>query len=190
VFFGANNFYNFGWALNQFFLPTQALWSDKMRGRAPRLMASLIAVTFPQYERRVERALKERGLNCYLPRYRRVASKRTTLLMPRYIFAGPPEAWAEVRKINGVSRLLRKSDNQPALVQDHELAHIRKYEDENGLIKLPRKPRFRRGQRVRITLGALTGLVGIYQGLSRKSREKILLALGEVSLPEGNLILE
>jgi transcription antitermination factor NusG len=153
-------------------------------------MASLIAVTFPQYERRVELALKQRGLHCYLPRYRS-HNKRTTLLMPRYVFAGPPEAWAEVRKINGVSRLLRrKSDNQPALVQDRELDHIRKYEDENGLIKLPSKPRFRHGQRVRITLGALTGLVGVYQGLSRKSREKVLLVLGEVTLPEGNLILE
>jgi transcription antitermination factor NusG len=137
----------------------------------------------------VERALKELGLNCYLPRYRS-HNKRTTLLIPRYVFAGPPEAWKAVRNINGVSRLLRKSNNQPALVQDHELDHIRKYEDENGLIKLPCKLRFRRGQRVRITLGALTGLVGVYQGLSRKSREKVLLALGEVTLPEGNLILE
>jgi transcription antitermination factor NusG len=138
----------------------------------------------------VELALKQRGLHCYLPRCRPVASKRAILLMPRYIFAGPPEAWAEVRKINGVSRLLRRqSDNQPALVQDHELDHLREYEDEYGLIKLPRKPRFRRGQRVRITLGVLTGLVGVYQGLSKKS-DKVLLTLGQVILPEGNLVLE
>lgn len=150
-------------------------------------MASLIAVTLPQHERKVERALKRRGLQCYLPRMRS-HTRRTVLMMPSYVFAGPPEAWAEVARIAGVRRLLAAGNSsQPAVLQDHELAPIRRYEQD--ALAEPKAKRLRRGQRVRIVLGALSGLVGTYQGGDAK-RERVALALGEVSLPQGNLALE
>jgi transcription antitermination factor NusG len=151
-------------------------------------MSWAVAVCWPSYERRVERALKKAGFAVYLPRCES-HTKRSTLLFPRYIFADG-EQWRAVRETHGVSRLLRTSqdNHEPAIIPDSALEHIRRYEDESGLVKIPNKPKFWKGQRVRITLGAFTGLSGLYAGLSRRNREKVLLALGEVSLPFGNLV--
>jgi transcription antitermination factor NusG len=147
-----------------------------------------VAVTWPNYERRVERALQQNGFEVYLPRLR----NPRTLLFPRYVFAAPDHSarrdHSEIRKVYGVSKLLRSDDEQPALVPDDQLLHIRQHEDKDGFIQLPSKPRFRRGQRVRITLGALTGQVGTYQGLKRRNVELVRLALGTVSVPYGNLV--
>jgi hypothetical protein len=146
-----------------------------------------VAVTWPNYERRVERALQQNGFEVYLPRLR----NPRTLLFPRYVFAAPGELWHHLRRVYGVSKLLRSCDEeQPAMVPDDQLSHIRQHEDKDGFIQLPTKPRFQRGQRVRITLGALTGQVGTYQGLKRRNVELVRLALGTVSVPYGNLVAE
>jgi transcription antitermination factor NusG len=148
-----------------------------------------VAVTWPNYERRVERALQKSGFEVYLPRLRNPHRHITTLLFPRYVFAAPGELWLNLRKTYGVSKLLRSGDEeQPAMVPDDQLAHIRQHEDKDGFIQLPTKPRFRRGQRVRITLGAMTGQVGTYQGFKRRNVELVRLALGTVSVPYGNLV--
>jgi transcription antitermination factor NusG len=143
-----------------------------------------VAVTWPNYERRVERALHKDGFEVYLPRLR----NPRTLLFPRYVFAAPGELWCHLRKVYGVSKLLHSDDERPALVPDDQLSHIRQHEDKDGFIQLPTKPRFRRGQRVRITLGAMTGQVGTYQGFKRRNVELVRLALGTVSVPYGNLV--
>ena len=148
-----------------------------------------IAVTWPLYERRVARALVRDGYDCYLPKFK-TRRRRTALLFPRYIFAGPAEEWRELREVHGVSRLLRSGDH-PATIPDECVKALRAREDAHGFIKLPAKPKFTIGQRVRITLGAFTGLVGIYKGSSRHGHsERISLVLGDVVLPAGNLVAD
>jgi hypothetical protein len=73
-----------------------------------------------------------------------------------------------------------------ATVPDAAVAALRAREDHNGFIKLAPPARFRVGQRVRITLGPLTGLIGTYRGGGKFDR--VELVLGEVVLPAGNLL--
>ena len=149
-----------------------------------------VAVTWPNYERRVEKALRAHGFEAYLPRLRGQQQTRALLLFPRYVFAAPGEQWHSFYKMHGVSRLLRVvgEDERPAVVSDRQLEHLREQEDKHGFIQLPTKPRFRKGQRVRITLGVFTGQVGTYQGFKRRV-ELVRLALGIVSVPYGNLVV-
>lgn len=152
-----------------------------------------VAVTWPNYERRVERTLLQQGFEAYLPRLRLRRRgrqpQRTLLLFPRYVFAAPGERWRYLYKVHGVSKLLRPAGEEaPAVVSDRQLDCLREQEDKYGFIQLPTKPRFRRGQRVRITMGAMTGQIGTYQGFKRRC-ELVRLALGVVSVPYGNLVV-
>jgi transcriptional antiterminator RfaH len=131
--------------------------------------------------------LARNGFNFYLPKCRTL-HQRVGLLFPRYIFAGPPEQWVALRQTWGVARLLR-TGLELATVPDEALAALKAREDRKGLVRLPRPPKFRPGQKVRITLGAFTGLTGVYRG-SKGSREWVELTLGQVTLPLGNLVAE
>ena len=149
-------------------------------------MVWTVAVTWPHYERRVERAMTQHGFACYVPKYKN--RERTRLLFPRYVFAGPFDEWRALREVHGVSRLLRTGD-RPAMVPEECVQALRAREDREGFVQLPRRPRFKVGQRVRITLGAFTGLVGVYRG-RRRNRDRVGLILGEVTLPMDNLMPE
>jgi transcription antitermination factor NusG len=95
-----------------------------------------------------------------------------------------------LRQIYGVSRLLR-SGERLATVPDECVTTLQAREDREGLVRLPQALRFRVGERVRITLGAFTGLTGIYCGSGKRNRDYVsLAAVGTVSLPAGNLIAE
>jgi transcription antitermination factor NusG len=148
-----------------------------------------VAVTWPHYERRVERALARSGFNCYLPKCK-TPKRRTALLFPRYVFAGPAEQWQALRQVYGVSRLLR-AGNQPAIIEENTVKALRAREDIEGFVKLPQHhvARLRIGQRVRITIGTFAGLKGTYRG-SSKRWERVDLACGIVTLPAGHLAAE
>lgn len=149
-----------------------------------------VAVTWPHYERRVEKALQQAGFEYYVPKCKS-AKRRTCLLFPRYVFAGPYESWRELRQVYGISRLLR-SGEQPAVVEEKTLDVLKAREDKAGFVKLPQHhvARLKVGQKVRITLGAFAGLRGRYRGQTKKRWERVELPLGEVTLPVGNLVAE
>jgi len=84
------------------------------------------------------RALARYGFACYLPKYK-TRHQRVALLFPSYIFAGPVEEWVALRRIYGVSKLLRRGDEQLATVPDTAVAALRAREDPQGFIKLPAK---------------------------------------------------
>lgn len=149
-----------------------------------------VAVTWPMYERRVERLLKRHGFESYLPRCKSKL-QRTVLLFPRYIFVGPYEKWPELRSVYGINRLLKSGDH-PAPVTEETLRILRDKEDMEGFVKLPQHhvARLKIGQRVRITIGAFAGMKGTYRGRNNKRWERVELALGQVVLPSGNCVAE
>jgi transcription antitermination factor NusG len=75
--------------------------------------------------------------------------------------------------------------NSPAIVQDAEIDRIKACEDADGLVHLPKlmpelyadgdRPKFKKGQVVRVKEGVYSGYEGIYEGCGAKDREKILL---------------
>jgi len=71
---------------------------------------------------------------------------------------------------------LLRSGERLAMVPDECVTTLQAREDREGLVKLPRALRFRVGQRVRITLGAFTGLSGIYCGSGKRNRDYVSLA--------------
>jgi transcription antitermination factor NusG len=146
----------------------------------------------PQAERRALAHLAWQGFATYAPRERVVRVKRgkkiatSRWLFPRYLFVNIANRWHELFSTCGVSRVLM-SGEQLAQVPDGWVERMRERE-RNGLIVLPKPIRFRRGQRVQVTGGLLTGKRGLYQGMTAHQRELILLdVLGSVDLAPGLL---
>jgi hypothetical protein len=65
---------------------------------------------------------------------------------------------------------------RPASVADGIVAAIRSRE-RNGLVELPKPPRFKRGDAVRILKGPFAHHVGLYHGMKPRARVEVLLAL-------------
>ena len=68
------------------------------------------------------------------------------------------------------------SGEVPAHMADDIIDAIRGREVD-GLIVLPRAPRLKPGQQVKVLRGAFEGKIGIYEGMSGLDRERILLDL-------------
>jgi len=79
-----------------------------------------------------------------------------------------------------VTRLLMSGD-QPAQLPEDVVTQIRKRE-HNGLVKLPTR-QFKKGQKVRILRGSFQDCIGLYEGMSGKDRERVLLELLGQAVP-------
>lgn len=125
--------------------------------------------------------LKQNGYEVYAPRLReqRVAHGRkvdhTPLLFPGYLFVWIQVQWSPARWSAGVTRLIMDGMS-PATVPDAIIAGL-KAREVGGLISLPKPPKYRPGDRVRILHGAFAGHVGLYAGMRPRDRVELLLAI-------------
>ena len=142
-----------------------------------------VVQTNPQKEAFVEQRLKMfHGVEPYAPRFKNLHGK-VGFLFPRYIFV--IAAIAEIRSITttfGVRNLLMAGDH-PALLPGSEIAKL-KARERGGLIQLPPSPRFQIGERLTILRGSLRHRTVIYDGMSGKDRERVLINMlgGQVTL--------
>jgi transcriptional antiterminator RfaH len=131
-----------------------------------------------QRERTVEHLLKCWHFEVYLPRIK--LKNRIVALFPGYLFARLGDRIYQVMWCPHVIRLLWEPAPDgcifPAKIDDRIIVELQKRE-RNGLVKLPQPPRLRRGQRVRVTSGPMQGQLGIYEGMTSKDRERVLLDL-------------
>jgi transcription antitermination factor NusG len=65
--------------------------------------------------------------------------------------------------------------DQPAFLSAKAIDNIKAREDVEGIVHLPKPENLQRGEHVKITHGPLAGKFGIYEGMSVKDREKVLL---------------
>jgi transcriptional antiterminator RfaH len=144
-----------------------------------------VARTHPNGEFKALGHIVRQGFDAYLPRYlkrRRHARKTDTVqspLFPGYIFVGMDLEQARWRALNstvGVSELICHS-GQPAPVPDEIIDDIRMHEDDRGYVVLSRQAALQRGDRVRITDGAMADQVGIFDAPSDQYRVFLLLDL-------------
>jgi transcription antitermination factor NusG len=151
------------------------------------------ARTQPNREHFAESELSRRGYEVYSPRIaehiirrgRKVAVERS--LFVNYIFVVIEARWYDAHWCPGVISLLLGADGTPAKVPPKVITDL-KSQERNGLIRLPRPPRFRPGDPVRVTRGMLAGLSGLYQGQRSHERIAILLAsLGKVEIAAGDV---
>ena len=126
-----------------------------------------------QREHAVRLLLMRAGYETYLPRIR--ARNRITPLFAGYLFVRLTRwRWYFVMWTPHVIRLLMSGD-QPAQLPEEIVTQIRKRE-HNGLVRLPIR-RLRKGERIRIVRGNFEGHIGLYDGMSGKDRERVLLEL-------------
>ena len=129
-----------------------------------------------QREHAVRLLLMRMSLETYLPRIK--VRNRITPLFPSYLFVNLAQKprWYPILWTPHVTRLLMAGD-RPAQLPEEVVTQIRKRE-HNGLVKLPNASRrFRKGQEVRIIRGSFEGYIGLYEGMSGKDRERVLLEL-------------
>ena len=146
-----------------------------------------VVQTESQREHIVRVLLMRARYETYLPRIKH--RSRISPLFPSYLFVRAVEQFYPVRWTEHVVRLLMLGD-QPACLSDKIVDEIRKRQI-GGFVKLPPPTRLKRGQRVRITRGSFEGQVAVYEGMSGKDRERVLLdLLGQkvsVELPDRDL---
>ena len=136
------------------------------------------------------------GFETYAPRIRqqRVSRgrkiERRPLLFVNYCFVRVVQQWWAAHRTPGVLRLICAGD-VPARVPDAIIAELRRRE-RGGLIELdPAAPRFRPGDRVRVTKGAFSGHLARLVSIEPHERVAVLLALlggrVRVELPEAGI---
>jgi len=133
-----------------------------------------VAQVESQRERTAATFLEQGGFATYLPQLK--ASKhRMAPLFPGYLFVQIVERWYPVRWSVGVVRLLMAGDH-PARLPDRVVGAIRRREDRDGLIRLP-KSGLQLGQKVRVVRGPFAGHLALYAGQAAHERVAILLLL-------------
>ena len=145
----------------------------------------------PACERRAITHIERQGFTLYAPREKIVRVTRgkkvhtSRWLFPRYLFVWIEDQWQRLFGTIGVSTVLMNGE-QPAKLPDDWVSNM-KAREHHGLIEL-RKSRFTKGQNVQVVGGLFVGHHGIYQGMTSRQREVILMdALGRVELAPGLL---
>lgn len=140
----------------------------------------LAAYTLPNHEKTVARQLDERAIPHYLPLYesvRRWKDRKMRLempLFPGYVFVRLPlQNRLRVVQVPSVIRLVGFG-GEPAAIPEAELAAIRTCLEHN--CRMEAHPVLEKGQRVRITRGALAGIEGIL--LRKKGIARLVLSVG------------
>ena len=140
-----------------------------------------VAQTESQRESTAANFLKQNRYETYLPK---ITSERGRIvpLFPTYLFVYVNEHWWSIRWTIGVIRVLMW-DDQPAVIPDKIVHGIMKREGNNGLVKLPKAPGLRAGQRVDIVRGSFAHHFAIYDGMASEDRVRVLLSLMGRSVP-------
>jgi transcriptional antiterminator RfaH len=135
----------------------------------------------PQRDGLALHCLAAAGYQVYAPRLRerRTANGRavvrTPLLFPGYLFILIELQWHTARWSPGVVRIVL-SGGTPAAVPDGVIMALQARET-GGLIELPRPPKFRPGDRVRVLHGPFAGHIGLFAGMKPREHIEVLLAI-------------
>jgi transcriptional antiterminator RfaH len=140
-----------------------------------------VAQTVSQRESSAGIRLAEEGFEIFAPRIRIHinGTPRIVALFPSYLFVRVVDRWRVITKTIGVLGLIMAGDH-PARCPDAEIEKIKGATMRNGLVRLPKPPKsraFKPGQSVRINSGSFCGFNAIYQGMSPRDREIVLLEM-------------
>jgi transcriptional antiterminator RfaH len=144
-----------------------------------------VVQTHPNAENRAVGHLARQGFATYLPRYlkrRRHARRIETVpapLFPRYLFVAvdlASQRWRSIQSTIGVTRLICNGED-PATVADVVVEGLKQRENDDGFVRLDRRPNFARGQSIRIVDGVFTACLGLFEGVADGERVAVLLDL-------------
>ena len=157
--------------------------------------------TKPREEACAEENLRAQGYQVYVPMLKTAKRRRGKWvdviepLFPRYAFlrlTAYEDNFAPIRSTRGVSRWV-KFGEKPATVPDEIIDAIRASQQANGGAYIERTKTFKKGERVEIIEGALSGVQGIIHCDSGEDRVILLLnMLGRetaTKVPRDSLVL-
>lgn len=142
-------------------------------------MSWCVAVAQPNCERRAETNLIQQGFTPYLPRVKQRVVRNgqkmflERLLFGRYFFVKLESCWRSIMATRGVSSIILNGE-MPSIVPDVEINNL-KAREKDGAVQLRKQPRFAVGASIRVDSGELVGFVGLYNGMSSRDREVVLL---------------
>ena len=145
------------------------------------MTAWLVAQTELQREQVAVKWLKEQRFHVYLPCIRietvmhQRKVERLAPLFPSYVFVQRVEHWQPIVRTIGVIDVLY-SGERPAQLGDEVIAGLRARE-RDGVIALPTRPDFQRGDSVRVVRGPFQGQIAIFQDMKPKDRIEVLLSI-------------
>jgi transcription antitermination factor NusG len=116
--------------------------------------------------------LRANELQVYLPQFWNGSSRQS--LFGCYLFVALSRRWREVFRTRGVRSMLMNAKGLPSRIDHTRIKEWRSFENQNGMIVLPR---FEVGQEVEVTRGRWSGCVGVYEGMTKERREQVLLSL-------------
>lgn len=144
-----------------------------------------VVQTHVNAEIKAARNLARQGFEIYVPRYLKCRSharkveKVAAPLFPRYLFVRidmATQRWRSIQSTFGVSHLVANGP-YPIPVQHDVLRLLRGREDEDGFIKLDRRPKFSLGEKVRVLAGVFADNFGLFDGSGDRDRVAILLEI-------------
>lgn len=144
-----------------------------------------VVQTHSRAEEKAAVHLLRQGYDIYLPRYlkrRRHARRSESIpapLFPRYLFVSFDRQVQRRRSIQstiGVSQLVCNGE-APASVPEEIIAELRGRENEGGFVRLERRPRFARGDQMRVVDGIFDACLGLFEDMVDHERVAILLDL-------------
>lgn len=150
-----------------------------------RVSSWYVVQTQPNAERRAVLNLNRQGYQVYMPQYlrRRRHARRVEMvkspLFPRYLFVAidiDAQRWRSIQSTIGVSRLVCNGE-LPAIVPPRVIEELQAREDEQGFIRLDRRPKFAPGDNIRVQDGVFDSCLGLFEGLTDGERVAILLDL-------------
>ncbi|MGV6851728.1 MAG: transcription termination/antitermination NusG family protein [bacterium] len=128
--------------------------------------------------------LQRQGYTCFLPkiiqRPKRLGKRisREVALFPRYLFLQAcqyTDNMAPIRSTRGVCDLVRFS-LEPAVIPDHFIEQLQAKVADDGYVHLDAK-RFKKGDKLRVSDGALDGAIGTLLDYSSEERVIMLIDL-------------
>jgi transcriptional antiterminator RfaH len=145
-------------------------------------MSWIVVRSEPLRELTARRFLELAKFSVYLPRIRERQAKggrrieRLRPLFPSYIFVGfRGGRWWDARWCVGVAAVIMAGDG-PAQLGDHVIDELRARE-RGGAVELPRREKFKVGDRVKVLQGPFADHFGLYAGQRAHERVLVLLAL-------------
>ncbi len=127
--------------------------------------------------------LERQGYETYLPKILGLRKKGgrsvkvPSAMFPRYLFINldnQQDDWGPIRSTIGVQKLVRFGV-EAARVPNTLIEHIRKRENEDGLVCLPDKE-YKQGDKVRINSGPFEGYEAVFS--EKQSRDRVIVLLG------------
>lgn len=125
------------------------------------------------------RNCEKQGHEVFVPRWCPTGRGKIVALFPGYIFVRIVGPFTHLRSTYGVIDVVGMSSTRgvPTPVPPAEIKALRKFEDDEGIIRPPSQRALKPGERVQFTTTAFKNHVAVYIGASDGDRIELLLSL-------------